>query len=287
MQLSFNYGLRRYFISDNYFYLLLFIFFLIVFLKQKQRRNVERKTPISDLNYRGGSNSEILQKLYDQCLSENLYVEVNDNRVKQIIRKMLNIQANKPVIISASVYLLAILKNRNIPLVLQHKGTELIIENFRGFMSKGLGTILFAKLLAIGSGPILVGSIPLILTAIIYSSLHVDCNSFVDTLPKISGDLQYIETPINDDAPIIVAPHTSKILYHEFDETKASSLTSLSCYVRGNCLGPESIQRRSPSKSTRFVPLSQRTKTLSDLKESSVNEIDEIDVNNVNYKQEN
>jgi len=96
----------------------------------------------------------------------------------------------------------------------------------------------------------------------------------------MDSGLQYIETIINNDAPIIVAPHTSKLLYHEFDETNLLSFSSWSCYIRGNCLGPESIQRKSLLKSKRFVPLSERTKTLKDLKSP-------INVDNVRYKEEN
>lgn len=199
------------------------------------------------------------------------------------VRRMLNIGANKPVIIFTAACLWAILKNKHVPLILQSRGTQLIVSNFHSFMSKGVGTILFAKLLAIGFGPTLAASISLVLTASVYSHLHVDCNSFVDTLPKIVVGLQYIETTINNDAPIIVTPHISKLLYYEFDETKISSFTSLSRYVGGNCPGPEWIQRKSLLKTKIFVPLSERTKTLKDLK-SHVDEIDVIDVDIVKYK---
>lgn len=280
MEISFNYGVRRYLISNNYIYFPLFIFFFIFFLKQKQKRN---KT---SLNLRGGDNKLILQKFYDQCLSDDLYLQVTNSRVKQIIRRMLNIPANETIIISASVYLLAILKTKHAPLILQRGGTQLIVSNFRGFLSKGVGTILFAKLLAVGSGAIIIASLPLILTALVYSHLHVDCNSFVDTLPTIQGSLQYIETPINDDALIIVAPPKSKPLYVEVDETKVSLSTSLKCYIRNNCLGPESIQKNNKLKTKRWVPLSQRTKTLKDV-QSDIDKTDAIDVNSVKYKQEN
>lgn len=85
MEISLNYGARRYFISDNYFFFLLFMSSLIVFLRQEWKRNMERETPISGLNCRDGSNSVILQKLYGQRLSDDLYVKVNDSKVKQII----------------------------------------------------------------------------------------------------------------------------------------------------------------------------------------------------------
>jgi hypothetical protein len=285
MELSFNYGIRRYLISDNYFYIPLFIFSLIIFLKRKQRKNREKEISISPLNTRGGDNSAILQGLYDQCLSDDLYVQVNDSKVKQIIRKMLNIPANKPVIISTAVYLAAVLKTKYAPLILQQGGTQLIVSNFRGFMSKGVGTVVSAYLVALGSTTIVVSSIPLVLIALLYSSLHIDCNSFVDTLPMIQGSSQYIETVINDDAPIIVAPpHTSKLVYHEFDQTKVSSYTTMSCYVRDNCLGPETIKRRNHSKPSKFVPLEERTKTLEDLK-FPLDDLDAIDVNSINYKQ--
>ena len=152
-----------------------------------------------------------------------------------------------------------------------------------------MGTILFAKLLAIGSGPIIIRSIPLILMVLIYLHLHLDCNSFVTSLPKIDQNSQYIETIVK----IIVAPQTDKLLYHKFDETKISSFDNFRCYVKENFLGPESIkrkinikQKRTNLKSKRFIPLSQRTKTLRDLK-TPINEVDEIDINNVNYKQDN
>jgi hypothetical protein len=201
---------------------------------------------------------------------------------------MLDIEPGKTIIISAPVYLLAILKKNYVPLILQSGGTQLIISNLRGFVSKGVGTVLFAKLLTLGSGAILLSSFPLILTALLYSNLHVDCNSFVSTLPNTNGNLQYIEAPMNEGAPIVVAPHTSKTLYHAFDETEVSSVSSLSCYIKDNCVGPEPIQgksRKVNSKPKRFIPLSKRTKTLKDL-QCHVDEIDEIDVNNVKYKQE-
>lgn len=120
---------------------------------------MERKPRISRLNSRGDDNSVILHKLYDQCLSDNSYVAVNDSKVKQIIRKMLDIEPSKTIIISAPVYLLAILKKNYAPLVLQSGGTQLIISNLRGFVSKGVGTVLFAKLLALGSGAIILSFI--------------------------------------------------------------------------------------------------------------------------------
>lgn len=249
---------------------------------------MKRKPHISPLNSRGGDNSVSLQKLYDKCLSDGSYVEVNDTKVQQIIRKMLDIQPGKTIIISAPVYLLAILKNNYTPLILQKGGTRLIISNFRGFVSKGVGTVLFAKLLALGSGPLLVSSLPLILIAVIYSELHVDCTSFVSTLPNMDGNLQYLETPINEDARIIVAPHTPKMLYHTLDEAEVSSIDSWRCYMKDNCLGPESIQRKgakSNLKDKRLIPLNERTKTLEDLK-CNVGEIDEIAVNNVKYKED-
>ena len=104
----------------------------------------------------------------------------------------------------------------------------------------------------------------------------------------MDGNLQYLDAPTNEDAKIIVAPHISKPLYHAFDDTQVSSISSLSCYIKGNCLGPEPVQRKiakSNSKPKRYIPLSQRTKTLKDLK-CHVDEIDEIAVNNVKYKQE-
>lgn len=291
MELSFNYGIRRYFISDNWVYLLIFTFSICIFLKQKRKkkRDMERNPSISPLNTRGGYNSVILQKLYDKCLSDDFYLEVNDSKVKQIIRKMLNIDPSKTLIISAPLYLLAILKNNHAPLVLERGGTRLIISNIHGFVSKGIGTVLFARLLALGSAPILVASLPLLLTALLYSGLHVDCNSFVSTLPTTDGNLQYIEAPINEDAKIIVSPHTPKTLYQAFDDTEVSSISSLSCYIKDNCLGPEPIQGKSRKvnlKPKRLIPLSERTKTLKDLK-CHVDERDEIDVNNVKYKQEN
>lgn len=283
MEISLNYGMRRYFISDNYFYILIFIISYIIFLKQK--RNRKRKIPISPTKLRGGDNSVILQNLYDQCLSDGLYVQVNDPKVKQIIRKMLNVNGKKPLIISASVYLVAILKNRHVGLVLQKGGNKLILSNLRAFLEKAMGSVLFAKLLTLGAAGGLIGIaiIPVVLQVLIYSSLHLDCNSFVDTLPKIQGSLQYIETVINEDAPVIVAPHTNQMLYYEYEETQSSPFTSLSCYARGNCLGPPLIKRTKNFKTTRYIPLSQRTKTLKDLT-GHIDEIDAIDVDHVKYK---
>ena len=300
MELSYNYGSKKFFISDNWFYLLLFLGSFCFFLRMKrkkkrnEKRNMERKPYPFPLNSRGGDNSLILQKLHDQCLSNDVYVEVTHNKVKQIIRKMLNMDPGQTIIISIPVYLLAILKNNYAPLILQRGGTRIVISSFDGFVSRGIGAILLGNLLATGSTALIIAASPLIVTAIIYSRLHLDCNTFVSPLPRIDGNLQYIEAPINknnkinEDGAVIVAPHTPKPLYYALEETEISTIENFNCYMKGNCLGPE-IKERKPItntlKSKKFIPLSQRTKTLKDLK-SQINEIDEIDVNNVNYVQE-
>ena len=135
----------------------------------------------------------------------------------------------------------------------------------------------------------------LLLTALVFSHLHVNCNSFISTLPFVDSNLQYIETNVDkrEEAKIIIATYTDepdrpKPLYHAFDETEVSSINNFNGYVRRDCLGSELIQRlnsKKDFKSKKFVPLSQRTKTLEDLK-SPVNEIDDIDVNNIRYKQD-
>ena len=91
--------------------------------------------------------------------------------------------------------------------------------------------------------------------------------------------------------PVIVAPDTHKPLplYHEFDETKSSSLNSVRRYISEYCLGSELGQQKilqGNSNSKRWVPLSQRTKTWDDIK-SPINQADEIAVNSVRYKKEN
>ena len=127
-----------------------------------------------------------MQKLYDQCLSDDLYLPMNDSKVKEIIRRMLNVADNKPIIISAPVYLLAILQKKHALLILTSGGTQLIISNFRGFISKSLGTVLFTKLLAVVSTLIIVSSLPLILTTLIYAHSHIDCTiePYLDILYK-------------------------------------------------------------------------------------------------------
>ena len=256
-------------------------------------RDLDRKIPNSPSNLRGGHNSYNLQQLYDHCLSDDSYVQVTDGKVKQIIRRMLNVADNQPLIISIPVYLLAVLKTKNAPLIIQKGGTQLVIENVRAFISKGLGTILLGGLVVSPSMQVVV---PLLLAFGISFFAYVNCDSFVDTLPKLQDNAQYIETLVKDDAPIIVAPHTSKPLYYEFEETP---YTSLKCYIQDNCLGPNTIPeklpkhrkffRNSKTKSTqstkkKWVPLSQRTKTLKDLK-SPIDDVDAIDLKNVKYKQ--
>ena len=96
MEISMNYGVRRYFISDNYFYCLVFVVSLCFFLKQKRKkqRDMEKTLPTSPLNSRGGDNdnSVVLQRVYDQCLSHGDFVEVTDTKMKQLIRKMLHLK---------------------------------------------------------------------------------------------------------------------------------------------------------------------------------------------------
>lgn len=263
---------------------------------------------ISPSNVRGGDNSIVLQKLYDQCLKNQGYVQVNDDRVKKIIRKMLGItiQANKPIIVSTSVYFLAILKTRHAPLILQKGGTKLIIQNFPGFMSRGVGSLALGAVMGSIGIPLTVlvpSLIPLVLIGVIYANLHINCKSFVDPLPTIEGNLQYIGRVANDnDPPIIVAPTKNKpeIVYQKFDESEISSFTSLRCYVEQNCLGSEPIQRKSSfyrkspfkanigtqTKNKKYVPLSQRTKTLKDLPPyTHIDAVDAIDVENIKFKE--
>ena len=84
-------------------------------------------------------------------------------------------------------------------------------------------------------------------------------------------------------------------LYQEFDENRLSSSTTMNCYMKDNCLEPESIQNpkliqelkssqgKSSLKPSIHVPLSKRTKTWDDL-ESQINKEYAIDVHNVRYR---
>ena len=251
---------------------------------------------IHDYTPRGGADNSIaLQRLYDQCLSHDLYVEVIDKRVATIIRKMLKVAANQPVLVSAPVYLLAILKSQHVPLVLQTGGNQLIISNFKKFMGKSFLSLLSGALVGVSPGLTAVGAASLLINAVLYAWLKVNCHVFVQPLPPINIQFQYIETMSNQEAPVIVTPAITnpKPLYHKFEDEQIS-YNSLTCsakdymkqFVKKNDLGPDSIEpktRQRHFKKSKFVPLSQRTKTLRDL-HSPINEVDEIDVNSVNYK---
>lgn len=166
------------------------------------------------LNVRGGENSLLLQQFYDKCLSGDLYLQVEDKKVRQIIRIMLDIaDTNKPIVISAPIFLLATLKKQSASLAIRVGGSEWIVSNFPRFLRKtGMTVVAWATV------PMIITALPLILTVFIYSGLHIDCNSFVDSL----GNLQSIETPIKNDAPVIIDPGTNKPLYYNFDETEVS-----------------------------------------------------------------
>ena len=302
-EISLNYGNRKYFISYNWIYSLLIIFSLIISLRQKYKRSIRKNknTSISPVNVRGGDNAVILQRLYDQCLSEGLYVKVTDKKIMAIIRKMLGVTTNEPVLVSVPVFLLAILKSRNTALVLERGGSKLILHQAHTFLQKSLGSIVFGHMVGLATPMVIATATPTLLVFLLYLALKVNCNSFVETLPMINDELQYVDTKINEAAPIIVTPNKSKMLYHKFETEQQSSLTNqITCsvtdytkmynkinnYIKPYCLGPDAIEppsRRRHFKTTRFVPLHKRTKTLRDL-QSTINEIDEIDINNVDRK---
>ena len=295
-ELSLNFGARKYFISYNWIYSLLIIFSFILALKQKQKRNRVKNTPIS--NVRGGDNAVILQKLYDQCLNENLYAQVTDKKVIKIIRKMLKIKTNEPVLVSVPVFLLAILKSRNTALVLERGGNKLILNQARTALKKTLGSIVLGHVAGLATPMLIATATPVILIFLLSIALRVNCNSFVEILPMINDELQYIDAKSHEDAPVIVTPAKSKMLYHKFEKEQQSSLTDqITCsvtdytkeynkinkYIKPYCLGPDAIEpasRRRQFKDTRFIPLHKRTKTLRDL-QSPINEVDDIDIKNV------
>ena len=57
-------------------------------------------------------------------------------------------------------------------------------------------------------------------------------------------------------------------MYYPVDKTKdlVSVPTSLKCYIKKNCLGSEFTQKKPILKGKKLIPLSQRTKTLRDIK---------------------
>lgn len=112
----------------------MFYIFLNFFLETKEK--TKKKKSKFSLKLQGGEDSQILQNIYDKYFNNDLYVQVNDNRMKQIIRKMFTAAADKPLIIYVEVYLLVLLKNKYAPLILQNEGTKLIVSNFRGFIDK-------------------------------------------------------------------------------------------------------------------------------------------------------
>lgn len=287
MEISLNYGCTRYFINENWLCVLSVVITVAVCLRRRQKRKMKKK--LEDLAMRGGDNSKVLQKLYDKCLSEDTYVQVKDNKVKEIIRKMLNSPANQPLLISAPVYFLALLKNNAMrSLVLQKGGNKLIVENTPRVLGKVLSSVLFtSSVMSMASATLLIAltATPFLAIAMFYAHLNINCHFFVDSLPKIEGNLQYVEQIADKNAPIIISSYKNKLLYQEFDETKLSSSQNLQCFMRKNCLGTESIQIKENSKNKVYIPLKERTKTLSDLK-SPIDEMHEIDIKKVKYKQE-
>lgn len=99
-------------------------------------------------------------------------------------------------------------KSQGTPLVLQKGGTALIVLNAKRFTLKAIVSIATDHLAALG-GPMLIGAAcPLITLASIYAHLHIDCNSYVETLPSLPSlespieKVQYVEIPDKNDAPV-------------------------------------------------------------------------------------
>ena len=291
MLFSFNNGVRKYVLNDNWIFSLLFIFSLIFFLKQKKNRK-RKKNPVPALNpalnTRGGDNSIVLKRFQDQCLSGDSYLQVKDKKIQQIVKKMLKITTNKPIVICSFTYMLAILKSQSKDVTLVFGPTTVIIQNLPKFVLKSVGSILAGYLSATFSWTLVLGASPLLLLAFYYGSVHINCHAFVDTLPKLpkdEGNFQYIETTIVEDSPIIIAPslHTPKLLYQAVDETDSSLYNNVNCFIQNNCLGPEPIKRRPRIKDKRLIPLSERTKTLADVK-TPIDEVHEITLENIKLK---
>ena len=214
---------------------------------------------------------------------------------------MLRITTNEPVLVSVPVFLLAILKSRNTALVLERGGNKLILHQARTFLQKSVGSIILGQVVGLATPIVIATATPVLLIFLLSLALRVNCNSFLEILPMINSDLQYVETKVNEEAPVIVAPAKSKMLYHKFEKEQQNSLTDqITCsvtdytkmynkinnYIKPYCLGPDVIEpenRRQHFKTTKFIPLHKRTKTLRDL-QLTINEVDEIDINNVDLK---
>jgi hypothetical protein len=262
--------------------------------------NTESNSPQNpNLNiYRGGDNN------IENCFPEPGIYLVVDDLLKKSIQKLVN-RKGKLTVVSVSVALFAFAIKDNLGPIIWNYGLEIYFSNLKETVTRILFFIIMMSSLAVSITSYalaLYGILPalsvsgislavstafavlVINTMAIKLITALDCNQFVQKLPEIKSlpyikqedlrrDKVFIKTERDDELELLVLQPSkpdetcTHEVIQEFDTSGITSIDEAQPIVKIKTTCSSNVKER------KFVPLKERTKTLSDL-------IRENDINN-------
>jgi hypothetical protein len=251
-------------INDNYIMLLVFLVTMIsgVFYRRRKNANKLRKMP----NITGGN--------IDKCIDPNAAYELLDRPTEIVLKQMLIILPEAgPIIISVPLLIVAYVVSRQPLKQLTILGVDLVVDKFI--------TLAFKIGLALGSGSIFflipIGVVSLTTTllagAILFNVVEglnsFECDDFVSkiSMEKVSDDkyIGYLEKlPQKTPKVFIQGSEKTEFFIPKKQDVCSSEYKQVTVKKSNIKTEPQTeIERKCVAE---YIPLKQRTKTLSDLK---------------------
>jgi hypothetical protein len=217
----------------------------------------------------------------DICVDPDSIYEIIDSSLEIVVKRMLNLPiSGGPVIISVNVLIIAYVVLNKPLSQLSILGTKIIAENISKFMVSfmmGVGISISAMCLMcvanVGILPNLIITILSLIVSINLSHGRINCDNLLLELPleiiSPKKTIAYLDTPLAQNFKVIVKANEKVELFAK------NSLNGQSCEskflaikgVKKHQFGPIESKVPQIERSCRgdFVPLNERTKTLSDL----------------------
>ena len=261
------------FINDNWVMVISFLLTIGIGVVFRRIKNSNKKIKMSNL--RGGN-------FIDECIEPDSVYEVLDPALEIVIKQMLNLPpASGPVVISVPVLILSYVVSQQPIKQITILGVSVFVDRVRSLGVKaaiGVGSGVVFFILPVGivslTGALLAGAIAF---NVVQGSTNFECDNLVSKVVMERSSegkaIGFLERPPEKNPRVFIKDNENIQLYFPSPNKNEYCVSESKQKVEKSNLRTEQPQTQIYRKCDKeFVPLKERTKTLSDLKKQDSTE---------------
>ena len=271
-----------YFVNDAWLFVFSFLIGNLVILILKSCWDTrKKKSSVPDdkrlkgklFSCRGGGGDLDVRKLIEKCLKEEGIYEVKPAYLKNILKHMLGVKSKKSLITNVSVLVTGLIASQMPSMAVrtfQFNQLQVMITNkimAKVWVGLGLaasagttGILVFLQAPAIVLAPITAGMIGVFIGANAILN-RIDCDEFFYKLPKLNPTTSFVERIAENKGKVFIQTSPEQNLFLP-DPRSTNQVTIAMLDSKYKLMCPAEVTVTSRDK---YVPLSERTKTLQDI----------------------